>query len=111
MMLFKIFHILEEVGFGAYKIAGGLRKYLIVASVLVTLNFTAFTLIRFDIAWGLYLGAFTSLVLAFGNGVIHSVGWIKTRTNKDSIGAGVFKGIPLAIMGVLVFIQILQKLY
>ena len=109
-MLFQIFHIFEEVGLGAYKIAGGLRKYLIVASVLVTLNFTAFTLIHLDFIWGAYLGAFTSLVLAVGNGVIHSIGWIKTRTVKDSIGAGVFTGIPLAILGILVFIQILPNL-
>ena len=111
MMLFQIFHIFEEVGLGAYKIAGELRKYLIVASVLVTLNFTTFTLIHLDFIWGAYLGAFTSLVLAVGNGVIHTIGWIKSWTNKDNLGASVFTGIPLAILGVLVFIQILQKLY
>jgi len=110
MMLFQIFHIFEEIGFGAYNIAGGLRKYLIVASVLVALNFVAFGLIHLDIKTGFYLGAFSSLVLAVGNGLIHSIGWIKTRTLRDGIGAGIYTGIPLAIIGVVVFIQILQKL-
>ena len=110
MMLFQIFHIFEEVGCGAHNIAGGLKKYLIVASTLVTLNFTAFGLILYDNKWGYILGIFTSLVLAVGNGVIHSIGWIKTRTNRDSLGAGVFTGIPLALLGVWVFFQILPNL-
>lgn len=42
MMLFQIWHILEEIGSGAYKIAHSLSKYLFAASVLVTVNFITF---------------------------------------------------------------------
>ncbi len=45
MMLLQIWHIFEEIGLGAYKVAHSLNKYLVAASVLVTINFAAFTLI------------------------------------------------------------------
>ncbi len=110
MMLLQVFHIFEEIGMGAYKVAHSLNIYLFAASVLVTINFAAFALIAFNVRFGLYLGLFTSGVLALGNGVIHVFGLIKTKTFKDSLGAGVFTGIPLAIVGVIVIIQLVQSL-
>ena len=80
MILMQVFQIFEEIGMGAYKVAHSLSKYLFAASVLVTINFVAFALITYEIRFGLFLGA------------------------------GVFTGIPLAIMGVIVFIQLIQNL-
>lgn len=110
MMLLQIWHIFEEIGCGAYKVAHTLTRYLFAASVLVTINFTAFTLILNGNKAGYYLGLFTSGVLAIGNGIVHMVGFIKTKTVRDSLGAGFFTGIPLAIVGVFVFYQLLQIL-
>ncbi|MBC8504498.1 MAG: HXXEE domain-containing protein [Anaerolineales bacterium] len=110
MMLMQIFHIFEEIGMGAYKVAHSLNKYLFAASVLVTINFSAFALIAFNMRFGLFLGLLTSGVLALGNGVVHVFGVIKTKTFRDSLGAGVFTGIPLAIVGLIVFIQLIQNI-
>jgi len=111
MMLFQVFHIFEEIGMGAYKIAHSLNKYLMAASILVTINFIAFGLILLDIQAGYYLGLFTSGVLAVGNGLIHFFGWLKTRKIRDSLGAGMFSGFPLAAAGVIVLGQLLKYLF
>jgi hypothetical protein len=111
MMLFQIFHIFEEIGMGAYKIAHSLKKYLFVAAILVTINYTAFYLILIDVRAGYFMGLFTSGVLAIGNGLIHFFGWLKTRQIRDHIGAGMFTGFPLAIVGIIVLIQIAQYLF
>ena len=110
MMLLQIVHIFEEIACGAYKIKTTLGKYLLAASALVTLNFTAFALILADLRIGLWLGLFTSGVLAFGNGIIHLIGYVKTKTYRESLGAGVFSGVPLGIMGLVVFILLLRFL-
>ena len=111
MMLLQIWHIFEEIATGAYKVAGhGMNKYLMVASILVTINFTTLALLLLEIRAGFYLGLFTSGVLAAGNGIIHLIGAIKTKTIRDSIGAGVFSGIPLGIIGVIVFVQLITLL-
>ena len=41
LILLQIYHIFEEIAMEAYKLAGSLNKYLLVASVLVTLNVVA----------------------------------------------------------------------
>ena len=110
MMLMQIWHIFEEIGMGAYKLAHSLKRYLVVASILVTINFTVFTLIWMDVLVGYYLGFLTSGVLAIGNGLVHSIGWLKTRKLRDGIGAGLFTGIPLAIIGLVVLIQLINQL-
>jgi len=50
------------------------------------------------------LGLLTSAVWALVYGLIHVFGVIKTKTFRDSLGAGVFTGIPLANSGSFVFI-------
>jgi len=110
MMLLQVWHIFEEIGCGAYKVAHSLEKYLVAASVLVTINFTAFALILNGNKAGFYLGLLTSGVLAVGNGIVHTVGYIKTKSVRDSLGAGFFTGIPLTIVGGFVFYRLLQAL-
>ena len=115
MMLLQIWHIFEEIGMGAYKIAHSLGKYLVAASILVTINFVAFTLILMGIRVGYYVGLFASGILAIGNGLVHLFGWLKTRKLRDGIGAGIFTGIPLAIIGTHIttpsIIPILRGMY
>ncbi len=110
MMLLQVWHILEEIGLGGYKVAHSLKKYLFAASVLVTINYVGFALILNGNKAGYFIGLFTSAVLAVGNGIVHAVGYIKTRTVRDSLGAGFFTGIPLAIVGGFVFYQIISNL-
>ncbi len=111
MMLFQVFHILEEIGMGAYKIAPSFKKYLLVAALLVSINYAGFYLIFMDLKVGYYLGLFTSGVLAIGNGLIHFFGWLKTRQIRDHIGAGMFTGFPLAAVGIWVLVLILKALF
>lgn len=110
MMLLQVWHILEEIGCGAHKVAHTLSKYLFAASVLVTINYVGFALILNGNKAGYFIGLFTSAVLAVGNGIVHVIGYIKTKTVRASLGAGFFTGIPLAIVGGFVFYQIIRFL-
>ena len=110
MMLLQVVHIFEEIACGAYKIKTTLGKYLLAATALVTLNFVVFSLILVDVRLGYWLGLFTSGVLGFGNGIIHLIGYVKTKTFRDSLGAGVFSGIPLGILGLVVFNLLVRSL-
>jgi len=76
----------------------------------VIINFTTYILIIQDVRTGYFLGLFTSGVLTIGNGLIHIFGWIKTRSFRDSLGAGFFTGIPLGILGVIVLVQLVRAL-
>jgi hypothetical protein len=60
-----------------------------------------------EIRLGFFLGLISSGILAIGNGAIHLIGLIKTRSIHDNIGSGVFTAIPLGILGILVIIQLL----
>lgn len=105
MIFLQTIHIFEEIAFKAYKVVGSLKKYLLVASILVFLSYLPLFLITQGIAAGYFIGFFSSF-LALGNGIIHIVGYIKTKSFRGTVGAGVFSGIPLGIVGLLVFIQL-----
>ena len=109
MLFLQTIHIFEEIAFKAYDAIGSLNKYLFVASLLVFLSYLPLILITQRIKVGYYLGFFSS-VLAFGNGIIHMAGFIKTKSFRGTIGAGVFSGIPLGITGLLVFIQLFSQI-
>ena len=110
MILFQVLHIFEEIAFGAYKLVQSLNKYLFAASILVIFNFTHYILILSNLKVGFYLGIFSSFVLAFGNGLVHIYGWLKTWTLHGSLDAGVFSSLPLSIVGIIVFIQLVGNL-
>ncbi len=98
MLFLQTVHIFEEIGFKAYEVVGSLNKYLIVASFLVFASYLPLILILLDIKAGYFL-AFFAAILALGNGVVHILGYIKTKSFRGTVGAGVFSGIPLGIMG------------
>jgi len=105
MLFLQTIHIFEEIGFKAYEMVGSLNKYLVAASFLVFTSYLPLILILLDIKAGYYI-AFFSAFLALGNGIIHLIGYIKTKSFRGTIGAGVFTGIPLGIIGGLVLIQL-----
>lgn len=102
MMLFlQTVHIFEEIGFIAYEVVGSLNKYLLAASFLVFASYLPLILILLDIKTGYFL-AFFAAILALGNGIIHILGYIQTKSYRGTMGAGVFSGIPLGIIGGIV---------
>ena len=107
MLFLQTVHIFEEIGFKAYEVVGSLNKYLIVASFLVFASYLPLILILLDIKAGYFL-AFFGAILALGNGIIHLIGYIKTKSFRGTVGAGVFSGIPLGIIGGIVLIQLLS---
>ena len=109
MILIQIFHIFEEIGCRIYVIMGSLKKYLFAASGIVTLNFVFYALILLDLRIGYILGIFGA-VTAIANGIVHLVGYFKTKSYYETVGAGVFTGIPLGITGGIVLWQLLQIL-
>ena len=110
MMLFlQTVHIFEEIGFKAYEVVGSLNKYLLAASFLVFASYLPLILILLDIRAGYYL-AFFGAILALGNGIIHLIGYVKTKSFRGTVGAGVFSGIPLGIIGGIVLINLISIL-
>lgn len=107
MLFLQTVHIFEEIGFKAYEVVGSLNKYLIAASFLVFASYLPLILILLDIRAGYFL-AFFAAILALGNGIIHLIGYIKTKSFRGTVGSGVFSGIPLGIIGGIVLIQLLS---
>ena len=109
MPFLQTIYIFEEIAFKAYDAIGSLIKYLVVASLLVFLSCLPLFLITQKFRVGYNLGIFSS-VHAFGNGIIHIAGFIKTKSFRGTIGAGVFSGIPFGITGLLVFLQLFSQI-
>ena len=109
LILLQVFHIFEEIAGRAYELAGSLRKYLLVASLLVTLNVLFLALIVLDLRAGYILGLIGSTI-AIGNGLAHLIGYAKTRSYRQGIGAGLFTGLPLALVGAAVLVQLVRAL-
>lgn len=107
MTLLQIYHIFEEIGARAYVLAGSLGKYLLVASVLVTLSFLSLALLILDLRIGYFL-AVVGAGIATMNGLVHVIGYARTKEFYESIGAGVFTSIPLGIMGIIVLFMLLR---
>ena len=105
LILLQIYHIFEEIAMEAYKLAGSLTKYLLVASVLVTLNVVALYLLLRDLPAG-YLSAAFGALIGIGNGLVHVIGYLRTRSFRGTAGAGFFTGIPLALVGGVVLIAL-----
>jgi hypothetical protein len=66
---------------------------------------THLALLLYDLSLGYYLGLFTSGVIGFSQGIVHIAGFLRTRTVRRSVGAGVYTSIPLSIVGAVVFVQ------
>lgn len=109
----QVLHCFEEIGMDAYELvpkAGNKRGYYLrAASVLVGLNFLITSMLLFDIKIAYYL-AFYTVIISVGNALIHIVGYIKTKSYRATLGAGVFSGIPLGISGIVLFVYLIETL-
>lgn len=109
LILLQVFHIFEEIAGRAYELAGSLRTYLLAASVLVTLNVLFLALIVLDL-WAGYILGIVGATIAIGNGLVHLIGYARTGSYRQGIGAGLFTGIPLALVGAAVLVQLVRAI-
>lgn len=107
MLFLQTIHIFEEIGSQAYELAGSLKKYLLVASVLVLIGYLGLVLLLLGVRLGYFVAGFNALV-ALGNGFVHPIGYVRTRSTRGTLGAGVFTGVPLGIVGGLVLVQLVS---
>jgi len=115
LVLFQTLHTFDEIACDIFDLKVGpitLKKnrYLIAASVLSTLTITPLALLIYDVPFGYYMGLFTSGIVGVMQGVVHTIGFLKTGTVRHSVGAGFYSAIPLCITGVIVFVQLIQSL-
>ena len=85
----------------AYRQVGSLHRYLVVASILVIAHYVPLFLMLLDIPAG-YVLALVGALMGIANGVVHVVGYVKTRSMRGTIGAGMWTGIPLGLAGAVV---------
>lgn len=109
-----VLHTFEEIGQGIIGVRIGFihatrQKYLIGASLITTINLLTFALIFFNIPIGYYLGLFTSGIIGVFQAIVHGIGYMKER-KPGGLGVGFFSSIPLALCGLFLLIQIIQKL-
>lgn len=105
LLVLQFLHILEEIGLGAYRKAGSLKRYLKVAAALVVVNAAPLVLMLLGLRVGYLLG-FVGALLGIGNGIVHGAGYLKTRSMRGTLGAGVLSSIPLGLMGIVVLTQL-----
>jgi hypothetical protein len=109
LIFLQVVHIFEEIAGEAYELAGSLGRYLRVASVLVAINVAFLALIVAGVRVGYYLGLLGAAI-AILNGLVHLVGYARTGTFRRGIGAGLFTGIPLSAVGVIVLSRLIAHL-
>jgi hypothetical protein len=108
LLFLQTVHIFEEIAARAYELVGSPNKYLVVASLLLPVSYSALILMLLGVQVGMFIAILASLV-ALGNGIIHLTCYVKTRSYTASLGSGVFSGIPLGIMGGLVLVQVVLQ--
>ena len=110
-----ILHTFEEISCGIMELELGKinmtrNKYLFAASGISTLNLGTLALLILDIPAGYYLALFTSAVIGIFQAVVHSIGFLQEGKKARGLGSGFYTSIPLAIMGLIVLLQIIQIL-
>jgi hypothetical protein len=108
-----ILHTFEEIASGVMELQLGhikltKNRYLLAASVLSTINLSTLALLTLDIRIGYYIGLFTSAIIGVFQAVVHSIGYLNENKKARGMGAGFYTSIPLAIAGLIVFIQIMR---
>jgi len=108
-----ILHTFEEISGGIMEMQLGhikltKNRYLLAASVLSTINLGTLALLVLALPVGYYLGLFTSAIIGVFQAIVHSIGYLRENEKARGIGVGFYSSIPLAIVGLIVFIQIIR---
>ena len=108
-------HTFEEISCGIMELRIGhiqltRSKYLFVASIISAINLGTLALLVLGVDIGYYVGLFTSAIIGVFQGIVHSIGYLKENRKATGLGVGFYSAIPLAIVGLIVFVQIIQIL-
>ncbi len=108
-----VLHTFEEIACGILDVQFGhikvtRNRYLLAAGAISTVNLTVLTLLVLEITAGYYLGLITSAIIGVFQAVVHGIGYFRENNNARGLGAGFYTSIPLAIVGMIVFIQIIR---
>jgi hypothetical protein len=108
-----ILHTLEEISCDIMELQ--LRhfmmtrnRYLVASGVISTVNLVTLAMMVLNLPVGYYFGLFTSAVIGMFQAIVHGVGYLRENRNARGLGAGFYTSIPLAIVGLLVFVQIIR---
>jgi hypothetical protein len=112
-MWLVILHTFEEISCNIMETQIGhikmtKNKYLLGASIISTVNLTTLALLVMDLPAGYYLGLFTSAIIGVFQAVVHSIGYLKENKTARGLGAGFYSSLPLALISIPLFIQLLK---
>ena len=110
-----ILHTLDEIACGIIELQIGHikmtgKRYLLAASAISTVNLGTLALLVLGMPAGYYLGLFTSAVIGVFQAIVHSIGYLREGKRARGMGAGFYSSVPLAMAGLVVFVQILRIL-
>ena len=110
-----ILHTFEEIscdimGLEIGHISLTKNRYLLGASLISTINLGTLALLTLGLPTGYYLGLFTTAILGVFQAIVHSIGYLREGKRSRGLGAGFFSSIPLAIVGLIVFIQLIRAI-
>jgi hypothetical protein len=111
---FVVLHTFEEIAQGIFGTKVGrikitLKKYLIGASIITTINLGTLSLIVYGSKIGLYIAIFTTSIFGIIQVIVHTIGFIQEGGKARRIGAGFYSSIPLSIVaGILLYIIIIE---
>ncbi|MCJ7703119.1 MAG: hypothetical protein MUO62_16175 [Anaerolineales bacterium] len=110
-----VLHTFDEIACGIMEMQVGhiqmtKNRYLLAASAISMVNLGTLALLVLGLPAGYYLGLFTTAILGVFQALVHSIGYLRENKNARGIGAGFYSSIPLAIVGLIVFIQLIQRI-
>jgi hypothetical protein len=110
-----ILHTSEEISCGIMELQLGhikmtRNRYLLAASAISTVNLGTLALLVLGLKAGIYLGLFTTAILGVFQALVHGVGYVRENRKPRGLGAGFYSSIPLGIVGLVVFIQLINGL-
>jgi len=86
------------------------KRYLLGASLISTINLGTLALLTLGLPVGYYLGLFTTAIIGMLQALVHGIGYLREGKKSRGMGAGFFSSIPLAIVGLIVFIQLIRAI-
>ena len=110
-----VLHTFEEIVQGIFGVKIGpikmsLKKYLVGASIITSINLGTLSLIITGSKIGLYLGIFTSSTIGILQVIVHAIGFFKEGRKTKRLGAGFYSSIPLSAVGAVLLFHIIKKL-
>jgi len=110
-----VLHTFEEIACGIMELQLGpikltKKRYLLAASAISTVNLATLALLVCGAHTGYYMGLFTSAIMGVAQAIVHGIGYLRENKNARGMGAGFYSSIPLASVGLIVFIQIVRIL-